>query len=430
MDLVDLTAEYGKTPPEKCRVCGKSPASKIYGSIACASCKIFFLRVCTAGAPVPDCQNFRLCVGPKFLVPGKSRCVACRFEKCIQVGMLPENTARRRGCLLREKRSMIGLKPRGRPKLETQEIDDQPSTSFSLDTREAQLIAKYFSRPLLFSKAPSLDVLRELTNFERLLMSDTVIDLLPHNFEYTMEKMKMMDILWNPTIICPRAPVGYQLYTNYEMPRKYMSTLGGRMFARSLVLFADWFRATPEFWDLNEEDRINLFCRQVLRLNLLNDYYYTHKYQFNDGILSPLYTRLKANEIEEANLEAITDSFLYHMHFGMSVVIPTMRKVEMGDEEFVLIRNIIFFSSGIGLTENGSEIARKAFLKYSNILLEYLKLRFRRETLAIEKFGKLMEIPTYMQWLAQKMDRRFCKMVFMKESGIVGSLPEEIFQRL
>ncbi|CAJ0943637.1 unnamed protein product, partial [Mesorhabditis belari] len=85
-EIVDLTG----VSVEKCRVCAGVPASKNYGSITCASCKNFFLRVTTAGVEVGECRNFHLCSQQNFRGAGKAKCTPCRYEKCIEVGMIPE----------------------------------------------------------------------------------------------------------------------------------------------------------------------------------------------------------------------------------------------------------------------------------------------------------------------------------------------------
>ncbi|CAJ0928045.1 unnamed protein product, partial [Mesorhabditis belari] len=180
---------------EKCRICGKSPASKNYGSIACASCKVFFIRVTTSGALTQKCAFNGQCL-LDYAIIGKKKCMSCRFAKCLAVGMEPESTARR----------------------------------------------------------------KELTCFER-----------------------------------------------------------------------------------------------------------------------------------------SKETYQYHIHCGVNIVIPCMKKTQMEDEEFTLIRNIVIFSSSLGFKEKSSEIIRKAYKKYSNMLLVHLKSKYHDEKIVISKFNDLMTIPGCMQ---------------------------------
>jgi len=85
---------------EKCRVCG-SPASenKNYGAICCFSCKAFFRR----GQPVVRCvANTDEC---RITKKTRVKCKSCRYNKCIQIGMIPEKVKNHKA--LTEKRTKI-----------------------------------------------------------------------------------------------------------------------------------------------------------------------------------------------------------------------------------------------------------------------------------------------------------------------------------
>jgi len=85
---------------EKCRVCG-CPASenKNYGGISCCSCKAFFRR----GKPLLGCvANTDEC---KITKKTRVKCKSCRYNKCIQIGMIPEKVKNHKA--LTEKRTKI-----------------------------------------------------------------------------------------------------------------------------------------------------------------------------------------------------------------------------------------------------------------------------------------------------------------------------------
>jgi hypothetical protein len=69
-----------------CGVCG-APASENsnYGAVCCFSCRAFFRR----GQPKYCCiYNTDEC---EITVKTRIRCKSCRYNKCIQIGMIPEN---------------------------------------------------------------------------------------------------------------------------------------------------------------------------------------------------------------------------------------------------------------------------------------------------------------------------------------------------
>ncbi|CAJ0582556.1 unnamed protein product, partial [Mesorhabditis spiculigera] len=76
---------------EMCRICHRQPGRRRYGAWACDSCKIFFLRSATRKTP-HVCAREGRCQFPEEKCPG------CRFNRCVQEGMVPESVARRDGC--------------------------------------------------------------------------------------------------------------------------------------------------------------------------------------------------------------------------------------------------------------------------------------------------------------------------------------------
>ncbi|OQV16380.1 hypothetical protein BV898_09524 [Hypsibius exemplaris] len=70
-----------------CAVCGGIPASYRYGAIVCGACKAFYVRWC--GETV---KRERCYLGGHCQITSTRRpCKPCRYEKCIQVGMLMPN---------------------------------------------------------------------------------------------------------------------------------------------------------------------------------------------------------------------------------------------------------------------------------------------------------------------------------------------------
>ncbi|CAJ0943673.1 unnamed protein product, partial [Mesorhabditis belari] len=318
--------------------------------------------------------------------------------------MIPEITARRSGCNLREKRAKMEVwtgGKAGRGKIIdlsantvelhastsrnclNEERSCSPRSSSSVacpDSREIQLAARVFSMPLGgFRKKEAIDLLKDMIYTQEIIMNDDLNRPVEVDFSFSMD-VSLAQILQNPLVACPRVPIAMRPELKPLIPEASWLQMVGRIFCRSVVLFADWCRSVPEFRDLDAVDQINFFARQVLRQILFNNFYYTHNH---------------------------AHSYYFYTHFGMTIVIPCM-----------------------GLTEKSAEVARKAFNKYCHTLLEHLKMRYRRESVAIEKFTELMELPKYMQNIALKMGSQLGKSVLHKGNGMGGRLPEEIFSRL
>jgi hypothetical protein len=88
-----------------CKICGEKPYGKNYGVLSCSSCKIFFRRygfhskVCIFDSIYANLflvffiQNIRPCDldnNCEITILSRKVCTACRFAKCLAVGMNPE----------------------------------------------------------------------------------------------------------------------------------------------------------------------------------------------------------------------------------------------------------------------------------------------------------------------------------------------------
>uniref|UniRef100_A0A0K0FEW6 Transcription factor HNF-4 homolog (inferred by orthology to a D. melanogaster protein) n=1 Tax=Strongyloides venezuelensis TaxID=75913 RepID=A0A0K0FEW6_STRVS len=75
--------ERNRNSPKICAICNGSTNCFHYGVPSCNGCKTFFRRCILSGKEY-QCQSEECC-----LITKGSRCKACRFKKCIQVGMNP-----------------------------------------------------------------------------------------------------------------------------------------------------------------------------------------------------------------------------------------------------------------------------------------------------------------------------------------------------
>ncbi|CAJ0945157.1 unnamed protein product, partial [Mesorhabditis belari] len=419
-EILDLTANLSND----CEICGEPAIGWNYGAIVCGSCKIFFIRATTSAAPIPKCQNAERCVPPKFFCDkaGKVKCISCRYKRALRAGMDPERPARRRGCFLRERRAQVGLKPRGRPK--NGEILKKPCTSGNIGLKELQIAAQSFSAPVFVGPCDSVETIRNLLNLESLISNDDLAKSIVLDYTYSLD-VSITDVLANPGVLCQRVPMGIDGSNPPKIPENCLATLGGRLCARLSMHCADWCRGIPEFWNLHEEDRINLFARLIGQLGPFTDYFMTYKHSFTGGLLTTFGSHAKIDELHI--LDEFKETFYFHIYYGLNTVIPMMKRTEIRDEEFLLLKAIILFSSDIGFREISSQVTRKAFYKYTMILLEHLKIRFKDEKVALVKFNELMMIPMCMQTVAAKLQSQFGQVFLTKQAGVEGKFPEEIF---
>ncbi|CAF3597811.1 unnamed protein product [Rotaria socialis] len=90
---------------KRCQVCGDTAYISNYGALSCASCKSFFRRRGFHPENIPKCAFYENC---HITVKSRKLCSACRFTKCLDVGMHPYRI--RKEEIIVRKRSSNGMR--------------------------------------------------------------------------------------------------------------------------------------------------------------------------------------------------------------------------------------------------------------------------------------------------------------------------------
>ena len=70
-----------------CSVCGSPAAAHLhYGAVSCYSCRAFFRRT----APRSHSLSCRSSLGKCEISSKHKKCISCRYNKCLEIGMAPE----------------------------------------------------------------------------------------------------------------------------------------------------------------------------------------------------------------------------------------------------------------------------------------------------------------------------------------------------
>ncbi|GMS96730.1 hypothetical protein PENTCL1PPCAC_18905, partial [Pristionchus entomophagus] len=78
------TPPHHRPSPSNCQICGEKAKGHHYQVISCILCKSFFRRAAVLGREY-ECRKGGECTERN----GIRRCKACRFRKCLAVGMNP-----------------------------------------------------------------------------------------------------------------------------------------------------------------------------------------------------------------------------------------------------------------------------------------------------------------------------------------------------
>ena len=92
-------------PAQTCQICFQNappnkPFHQHYGAVCCVKCRSFFRRLVQINGAEADFQNVYMCISQDLNDPnsrcdmrlfGKThRCLSCRMERCLVVGLRPD----------------------------------------------------------------------------------------------------------------------------------------------------------------------------------------------------------------------------------------------------------------------------------------------------------------------------------------------------
>ncbi|CAJ0581118.1 unnamed protein product, partial [Mesorhabditis spiculigera] len=328
-----------------CLICGSYPATFNYGALTCSVCKTFFLRHATR-PHTPVCAEFGECGYPLI------KCKACRYAKCLEVGMHPERAGKRSGCMRRKRHGT--------------ELGMNESPELPLLLTEHQRFAQVCPSTMLQAqRMDNLDSeIRCLIEIEKACSADSPWTPKMHEFSFDLS-VTMMDILEQPQKICARVPLGLcNSATEFNPCRENM---GGKCLARMMLYCADFFRETPEIWQLGHDDRRRFCLYGSMLLSQIQLYYHTFAIGCK-GFLSGLGQRYDPRPDGPAGFNDIAGVCSYELH---NLIFPALRRINFTYEEFLLWKMVVLFSPGpIGLSDEGAAIIRCTRRKYEAMLLE------------------------------------------------------------
>lgn len=94
-----FSKSVSQSPKRKfCRVCGEKICGFHYGAVCCQSCKLFFRRT-VQEKKIYKCWLKKMC---PVTVRSRTCCKACRFNKCLKIGMNPKGEEQQQLNILEE----------------------------------------------------------------------------------------------------------------------------------------------------------------------------------------------------------------------------------------------------------------------------------------------------------------------------------------
>ncbi|CAJ0580139.1 unnamed protein product, partial [Mesorhabditis spiculigera] len=394
-----------------CLACGQRNARKCYGSIACNACKIFFLRT-TAKNATFTCFSGGKCVFPR------DDCRACRYQQCLNAGLIPNIVARREGCTLRTRsprspQSVASTSAASSSPEPKEEVDSVLCTAF-LDMGSV----RFDCTPQAFVDS-NVEPVKALLQLEAFCNGDDA-DCPMGNFTYNLD-LCFEDVLRCPTSLCLRIPAGLSSVTSQSRPPPPNLA---RQFSRLLLHVVDYVRGLAEVSQLPPKDQVAFCKRQHLFVAPFIMYAYTYRVG-HPGLVAGLGEAFQNDQ--ELKIHEIGD-FLHRMiQLGQSEIIPAFRETQMDDGEYVLLKNILIFHSAHGLSETSAAIIREARKRYEWMLTQRIRYKSQNDVDAIYKVAKLMGALKSLVELGFKRAPFFSRCVALDICGLRGRLPADVY---
>ncbi|CAJ0580544.1 unnamed protein product, partial [Mesorhabditis spiculigera] len=335
-----------------------------------SSCKTFFLRAATSKYPFV-CEAEAKCVYPN------DRCRACRFQQCLAAGFRPEKVGHRSERRKKAKNAENAIEVPKSPGLPSLVEDHQrlPSVVF----------------PATFApSAGPVSVAQEVGRLMRVEEFCTAdYPWIPLNLEFEFNlSTPISDLLSNPTLVCPRVPIGLSPSGN---PTTYTPEMSGRTFARMMLYCCDFFRAMPEVWEMLPEDR-HRFCMHSACLLIQIQMVYSSYKTKSAGLLRGLGQHYETSGFSHKALDYLKQT-TNQMH---DELFPLLYAAKLTHEEFLIWRMMVMLSPGpIGISDSALAIIARGRNRYAFMLAELL----RSTGTELEAIQKMMTLSRAHRWL-------------------------------
>ncbi|CAI2350503.1 unnamed protein product [Caenorhabditis sp. 36 PRJEB53466] len=389
----------------RCLVCGDDKASRHYGTVACNGCKGFFRRsvwekrtyFCVANDTCEVMQQFR------------NRCRACRFNKCIQVGMDTRAVQSER-----EIRSPgeNGKKPKGSVKQRKGSIPlsagSGPSSSTTPD----------LEMPPIVKTLMDIQQRIEMTfcqEFDELISCFGTMC----NIEITLQSA-----IENPEKVASRTKLTWGDTSRLANMHDLKVT-----WCRTFVWYHDYLSAFDELEKLSYVDRLVLFKLRFAPVSWM--LYSWQAYRHNIDGVAFTNDAWYPNDPEKQRMlpKACNDYYSKIASTMAHEMVHVMKRIEMSEEEYSVMLAITAFRSDYRISAEGNKRLQSTGDMFTRALAEYCRSRDSSELKAMERLGTLMLMLTSIETLTRQEDDNVQYLAIFNMADLVG-LPYEVHSAL
>ncbi|GMR61073.1 hypothetical protein PMAYCL1PPCAC_31268, partial [Pristionchus mayeri] len=339
-----------------CSVCRDEASGRHYGVVACFGCKGFFRRTVRAGKTY-HCRYDQKCRIDKT---GRNVCRACRFKKCLEVGMEPDAIRPDRDKTGRQKnprRSMMMMSPvcslTGKKYSDASLIGDFTS----LEANLADLQDSEDNRTTPSSRADSNDEekVRKVPESDGVLETLKTIEDICNRSESIDEPtssplcpISSYDLLIRPTLLAARSTMKYSGEAGGGTHTHYADSL-----RRLLVLLIDYTNTLKPLADISPDEKITTIRNCAPAFCLLTLAYRTveaaapegslllptgHVLTRNDSLIDRSGAAVEDDDKRFVHVEAKIRSLLSRI---LDQIVSLVRRLSPTPEEFVALKAML-----------------------------------------------------------------------------------------
>uniref|UniRef100_A0A914V1U1 Uncharacterized protein n=1 Tax=Plectus sambesii TaxID=2011161 RepID=A0A914V1U1_9BILA len=348
-----------------CSVCNDIATGMHYGAYTCNGCTIFFRRTVHKN-PQFHCSQGGVCV-----VNYSKRCVcrACRYEKCLMMGMDPKSVYYKKG------------KSAG----STSALSERGSTSKILPSPDSSNISE-------INKLLSLENrLRQLRQCN-LPIRWSLVDLLTH-----------FSLMNSPEIELSRC---VELYNPLGLKESLgRSTIWVR---KDCVLFTEYAKCFPVFSQLSLDDKVHIIQNGTLTQQTLTQAHHTRyfgshvSFHHEDGTD-------KTRELDASEMTLIIAKII-------NLLVLPMRELRIDTTEVALLRVLLFLNPEQDyISPEAREALEEERRKYFSHLLEYVQKKHNAN--GPQRFGTILLLSNALQQIATDKKRALLTFDFFAKSS-------------
>ncbi|KAI1710295.1 zinc finger, c4 type (two domains) domain-containing protein [Ditylenchus destructor] len=362
--LKSTTFPQNMETPTKCLVCGSPTQCCHYDVPSCNGCKTIFRRALLESKTYACKLN-----GTCSIMKGPNRCRACRFDRCVLLGMNP------RAMQLPASVDVVKL---------SDKVSSRRAGPVFEETIEDKIIQSLVYVELKVRK------IRESSRWvSDSVMCLTIRQLLESNHENILARADQYpkEPKWpfsRSSDICKALKI------QNRRPHWHML---------DIFLSIEMARTMPVFTQLHYNDQETVLKQMILANTILLQAFYSYKMKSETFTMPDGFSSAKIPKILS---EKVLTGIAEKMQLIYRRAMVRLSRIQMTMEEFVLLKAIIYSHSAIhGLSERGRVLLEKESVRYSKTLMKHLQSRMGAAPGA-KKYAEILSFVDCLFYIAQR----------------------------